>query len=48
MAMSPHSPPEPGADAEQTNDWSMLSDDVVKMLDQINAKGPLKMEEIVA
>lgn len=32
----------------QTNDWSMLSDDVVKMLDQINAKGQLKMEEIVA
>ena len=33
---------------EKTNDWSMLSDDVVKMLDQINAKGGLKMEEIVA
>ncbi len=34
--------------SEQMNDWSMLSDDVVKMLDQIRAKGPLKMEEIVA
>lgn len=34
--------------SEQTNDWSTLSDDVVKMLDQINAKGQLKMEEIVA
>ncbi|MCX6649708.1 MAG: hypothetical protein NTV61_10040 [Candidatus Bathyarchaeota archaeon] len=33
---------------EQTNDWSMLSDDVVKMLDQINSKGRVKMEEIVA
>ncbi|MDP2900857.1 MAG: hypothetical protein Q8O47_07805, partial [Candidatus Bathyarchaeota archaeon] len=34
--------------SEQTNDWSMLSDDVVKMLDQISAKGRVKMEEIVA
>lgn len=34
--------------SEHMNDWSMLSDDVVKMLDQIRAKGPLKMEEIVA
>ena len=34
--------------SEQTNDWSMLSDDVVKMLDQIGAKGRVKMEEIAA
>jgi len=34
--------------SENMNDWSMLSDDVVKMLDQIRAKGPLKMEEIIA
>lgn len=34
--------------SEQTNDWSMLSDDVVKMLDQINSKGRVKMEEIAA
>jgi division protein CdvB (Snf7/Vps24/ESCRT-III family) len=34
--------------AEQTNDWSMLSDDVVKMLDRINAKGKVRMEEIIA
>jgi hypothetical protein len=33
---------------EQTNDWSTLSDDVVKMLDQINSKGRVKMEEVVA
>ena len=36
------------AQAAQTNDWSILSDDVVKMLDQINSKGRVKMEEIVA
>jgi division protein CdvB (Snf7/Vps24/ESCRT-III family) len=34
--------------AETTNDWSVLSDDVVKMLDQISGKGRIKMEEIVA
>ncbi len=34
--------------SEQTNDWSMLSDDVVKMLDQIGARGRVKMEEIAA
>jgi division protein CdvB (Snf7/Vps24/ESCRT-III family) len=34
--------------AETTNDWSVLSDDVVKMLDQISGKGRVKMEEIVA
>jgi division protein CdvB (Snf7/Vps24/ESCRT-III family) len=34
-------------DSEGTNDWSMLSDDVVKMLDQINSKGRIKMEEVV-
>jgi len=34
--------------SEQTNDWSTLSDDVVKMLDQINSKGRVKMEEIIA
>jgi len=34
--------------SEQTNDWNTLSDDVVKMLDQINMKGRVKMEEIVA
>jgi hypothetical protein len=33
---------------ETTNDWSMLSDDVVKMLDQISGKGRVKMEEVVA
>jgi len=32
----------------ETNDWGMLSDDVVKMLAQINSKGRVKMEEIVA
>lgn len=32
----------------ESNDWGMLSDDVVKMLDQINSKGRVKMEEIVA
>jgi division protein CdvB (Snf7/Vps24/ESCRT-III family) len=34
--------------ATETADWSMLSNDVVKMLDQINAKGRVKMEEIIA
>jgi division protein CdvB (Snf7/Vps24/ESCRT-III family) len=34
--------------SEQTNDWNTLSDDVVKMLDQISSKGRVKMEEIVA
>ena len=34
--------------AEGTNDWNTLSDDVVKMLDQINVKGRVKMEEIEA
>ncbi len=34
--------------SEQPNEWSTLSDDVVKMLDQIGAKGRVKMEEIVA
>jgi division protein CdvB (Snf7/Vps24/ESCRT-III family) len=33
---------------ETTNDWSVLSDDVVRMLDQIGSKGRLKMEEIIA
>ena len=33
---------------ETTNDWSMLSEDVVKMLDQISGKGRVKMEEVVA
>ena len=33
---------------ETTNDWSMLSDDVVKMLDKISGKGRVKMEEVVA
>jgi hypothetical protein len=33
---------------ETTNDWSILSDDVVKMLDQISGKGRVKMEEVVA
>jgi hypothetical protein len=41
---SPHA----GQSAETTNDWSVLSDDVVKMLDQISGKGRVKMEEIVA
>ena len=36
------------ASATETADWSMLSNDVVKMLDQINAKGRVKMEEIIA
>jgi hypothetical protein len=34
--------------ASETADWSMLSDDVARMLDKINAKGRVKMEEIVA
>jgi len=33
---------------EPSNDWSILSDDVAKMLDQIGSKGRVKMEEIVA
>ena len=33
---------------ENTNDWSLLSDDVVKILDKIGGKGCVKMEEIVA
>jgi len=48
MTMSQHSPPERRQPPQQMNDWSMLSDDVVKMLDQINMKGRVKMEEAVA
>jgi len=36
------------ASSTETADWNMLSDDVVKMLDQINAKGRVKMGEIIA
>lgn len=32
----------------KSSDWSVLSDDVVKMLDDLNARGRVKMEECVA
>ena len=32
----------------KSSDWSVLSDDVVKMLDDLNARGRVKVEECVA
>jgi len=40
-----HGPSSKGA---ASGDWSVLSDDVVKMLDDLNASGRVKMEECVA
>ena len=40
--------PRKAAVIDTSNDWSMLSEDVVKILDTLNAKGQLKMEEVAA
>lgn len=40
--------PRKAAVTDTSNDWSMLSEDVVKILDTFNEKGQLKMEEVAA
>jgi division protein CdvB (Snf7/Vps24/ESCRT-III family) len=37
-----------GDGASRSEDWSVLSDDVVKMLDDLNARSRVRMEECVA